>query len=189
MNLSGFRQRHPRWARFLLLDGNVPPESRRAARWLMSLASLGIFFTAITTLGSVAMLLGGMPNPQSVTFRGLQAQLDHVSTTWIVAEVLAVSAAQVLTLWSLRQLASALHHGPLLSVSVAQRFRTLGNWLVLSLLIGFLFDVVDSMKVPAAQFHPDDGLFTTVILALLCRAVSSIVLEGVRAADENSGFV
>ncbi|THD10325.1 hypothetical protein B1806_08810 [Metallibacterium scheffleri] len=143
----------------------------------------------IVAFVGLAIALGGMANPQSRIYRELHAQLLNVPTAWVVSDLVAFWSAQILMLWSLRQLARALYEGPLLSVLVARRFRAFGNWLLLCLLVGLLGNVGDALFVPTARIQLGDGLFMTVILALLCRAISSIVLEGARAADENRGFV
>ena len=195
MNLSGFRQRHPRWARFLLLHRRTAQERMRGhARGLMSLASLGMFATALGGLllaFAVSEAYAGKSDAKPfLELAGLGPDsLARMPPAMAVSVVLLLAASAFACFAQLRRLGKALDRGPLLSIRVASRFRWLGHLLGLNLFAGLILPQLVSLQTTRIGLGFNGGFLISLIGVFVCYAVAGIVLEGAHAADENRGFV
>ena len=195
MSLSGFRQRYPRWARFLLLHRRTAQERMRGhARGLMSLASLGMFATALGGLllaFAVSEAYAGKSGARPfLQLAGLGPDsLTRVPPAMAVPVVLLLAASAFACFARLRRLGKALDRGPLLSIRVASHFRWLGHLLSLNLFAGLILPQLARLQTVRIGLGFNGGFLISLIGVFVCYAVAGIVRESARAADENRGFV
>lgn len=192
MNLQAFRQKHPRWAIFLgISEAHAQRRWRNRARWLMSLASLGMFGSALLGLTEAIVVpgIGTGSRPHSALFAGIQQNLARIAPGWVVFGVLLAWALVFTCFLALRRLAKALYEGPLLSARVAARFEWLGHWLLVDVLACWIISPVLLVATQRLSLTFSTGLLASIIAILLCYTVAGIVREGVRAAEENREFV
>jgi hypothetical protein len=195
MSLSSFRQRHPRWARFLMLQRRTPHELMRGyARGLMSLASLGMFATAfgglLMTFAVSEAYAGKSVARPFLSLAGLAPDsLARVPPAVAFSVVLLLATTAFACFVQLRRLGKALDRGPLLGILVASRFRWLGHLLSLNLFAGLILPQLVRLQTVRIGLGFNAGFLISLIGVFVCYAVAGIVREGVRAADENRGFV
>ena len=195
MSQSEFRRRHLRWARFLMLRQRTAQERMRGyAGGLMSLASLGMFATALGGLllaFAVSEAYAGKSGARPfLQLAGLGPDsLARVPPAMAVSVVLLLAASAFACFAQLRRLGKALDRGPLLSILVASRFRWLGHLLGLNLFAGLILPQLVRLQTIRIGLGFNSGFLISLIGVFVCYAVAGIVREGVRAADENRGFV
>lgn len=193
MDLQRFRERHPRWARVLLLRRATPAETmHRYANALMSLGSIGMFGTALYGL-LLAFVIGTGDRAEAgpiLRLTGIgQGILTRVAPATAVTVVVALAASAFACFVMVRMLGKALRSGAAPSTAIAARLRWLGHLLNVNLFLGLFLPVWLDLQSGRLGLGFNAGLFPSLIGIFVCYALAAMVREGARAADENRGFV
>ena len=207
MSLSGFRQRYPRWARFLGLRPALDPAYfYRRARRLRGLAALGVLVAFVTwamPLLFTAVALTGKPmQPQAAGFQFMgHRALDVAQAPYGLLQLaLAGLPELVAMLWLLfgvRRLATALMHTNRQWKAIASGFRSIGRALTLAAVLAILPVSVGTQSVPSASTVMvwnigvafGSRAILTVIATTVMALVARLLAQAAELADENRGFV